>query len=203
MGWPRPGSSAYPVLSLQCLLTAALNTRLAPDCSRAGQGRGHPVLCGQLWSWLFPLGVLKQMLHALHLQPAPACLDLWALEEGPQGHLCSLSPSGRWRQCQALEAHLCHCPDSAGEPQASETQRWTPVGDLGPRALVATFLHMDPPGWSSRSSPPPTGTTPLRAPPWLHSRQVPSARVPRFLRTRVARAPKAQNHDCAKRPPER
>lgn len=80
MGWPRPGSSAYPVLSLQCLLTAALDTRLAPDCSRAGQGRGPPVLCGQLWSWLFPLGVLKQTLPALHLQPAPACLHLWALE---------------------------------------------------------------------------------------------------------------------------
>lgn len=141
VGWPRPGSSAYPVPSLQSLLTAALDTRLAPDCSRAGQGRGQPVLWGQLWSRLFPLGVLKQMLHALHLQPAPACLHLWALGKGPQGHLCSLSPSGRWRRCQALEAHLLplarQCWGSLGPVRLNTGLQWV---TWGPGLLLPLFF---------------------------------------------------------------
>lgn len=102
VAWLRPGSSAYPVLSLQSLLTTALGTWLAPSCSRPGQWIGRPVLWGQLWSQLFPLGAGKQMLHAARLHQQLACLHLWAPGEGPQGHLCSASPSGRQRQCQAL-----------------------------------------------------------------------------------------------------
>lgn len=137
MAWPRPGSSAYPVLSLQSLLTTALGTGLAPGCSRPGQGRGRPVLWGRRWSRLFPLGVLKQMLHAPRLRQQLACLHRWAPGKGPQGHLWSVSPSSRQRQCQALLGS----PSAAGktvlgEPQARETQQWTPVGHLGPPLLL-------------------------------------------------------------------
>lgn len=61
--------SAYPVLSLQLPLTTALSPRLAPGCGASCGRVGWPVLLGQLWSRLLT-GVLKRMLHAVHVQPS-------------------------------------------------------------------------------------------------------------------------------------
>lgn len=201
VAWPRPGSSAYPVLSLQSLLTTALGTGLAPGCSRPGRGRGRPVLWGRRWSRLFPLGVLKQMLHAPRLRQQLACLHLWAPGEGPQGHLCSVSPSSRQRQCQALLGSPFAAGKTVlGEPQASETQQWTPVGYLGPPAPAATCLPMDPQAGAAAAPRFPRGQplSPEGLPSWFHSRHVPSSGAPRLLRTQVACAAKAQNRATAR-----
>lgn len=80
---PDPGTpdslSAYPVLGLQPLLTAAPGAGLAPGRRRAGQGRGLPATWGQLRLRPLPQGSLKQMLPAVHLTVGLLCA--WGLRD--------------------------------------------------------------------------------------------------------------------------
>ena len=138
--------SAYPVLSLRCLLAAALGPGLAPGVSGAGRGRGQSVLLGQLRPRLLPRGLCKQTLPAVHVLPA-AC---WSEPLGSAGRTPKPPgfprlPVSLW-QMEAVSA-LLGLPSATsqtvgGGPQASGTQGGPPWVTCDPNSCC----HFSPQG---------------------------------------------------------
>lgn len=189
-------SLAYPVLSLQSLLNAALGIALAPGWGRAAQGRGWPVLLGQLGSLLLPWGVLKQTLHAVHGQLA-ACLSalLGSEERSPRPPVFPRLPGPLWQMEAASGSARLASATAQTVPVGLRPvrPRRTPLDDLGPPAAAATFLPTAPPLPAAQPAPHPDGPSPgpPGLPPWVPSWLELCACTQRLLRTQEAPAPKA------------
>lgn len=200
---PQP-ASAYPVLSLQHLLTAARGPGLAPGHRWAWWSRGLPVLLGRLWLrlWHLPQEGLKQTLPAVHLQPLGglACTS-GALGVGAHGYL---GPSGRGRPRQDLRgSSSSHCPDSAGWASARDTQQGRPPWVCW---VPSSYSHSSPHG---QARPEQLGRRPAR-PPAGSPRDAPSPTAapapcmcPHTAQVRLLRTLPAGRTEGAERPDEK